>query len=112
MWLAVAGSDEGGLAQDELAALLDDPDAQLAAKIASREQLAAMTKLSLPGDPLVQDAIEWGKQNLADSTQSAEDLQIRWTDQESSSRNPRYSATGSLVRRRLPRLPVDIRHRR
>ncbi len=82
VWLAVAGSDEGaGLAQDELAALLDDPDAQLAAKIASREQLAAMTKLSLPGDPLVQDAIEWGKQNLADSTQSAENLQIRWTDQ-------------------------------
>jgi glycogen debranching enzyme len=40
-----------------------------------------MTRLSLPGDPLVQDAIEWGKQNLADSTQSAEDLQIRWTDQ-------------------------------
>ena len=35
-----------GLAQDELAALLDDPDAQLAAKVASREQLAAMTKLS------------------------------------------------------------------
>jgi hypothetical protein len=82
VWLAVAGSDQGaGLAQDELAALLDDPDAQLAEKIESRQQIAAMTKLSLPGDPLVQDAIEWGKQNLADSTQSAENLQIRWTDQ-------------------------------
>jgi hypothetical protein len=82
VWLAVAGSDEGlAPAQDELAGLLDDPDAQLAAKVAARQQLAEMTKLSLPGDPLVQDAIEWGKQNLADSTQSAENLQIRWTDQ-------------------------------
>jgi hypothetical protein len=82
VWLAVAGSD-GGLApaRQELTRVLRDPDAQLAAKVASRQRLSRMTRLSLPGDPLVQDAIEWGKQNLADSTQSAEDLQIRWTDQ-------------------------------
>ena len=40
-----------------------------------------MTKVSLPGDQLVQDAVEWGKQNLADSTQTATDLTIRWTNQ-------------------------------
>jgi hypothetical protein len=82
VWLAVAGSD-GGLApaRQELTRVLRDPDAQLAAKVASRQRVSRMTRLSLPGDPLVQDAIEWGKQNLADSTQSAEDLQIRWTDQ-------------------------------
>jgi hypothetical protein len=82
VWLAVAGSD-GGLApaRQELTRVLRDPDAELAAKVASRQRLSRMTRLSLPGDPLVQDAIEWGKQNLADSTQSAEDLQIRWTDQ-------------------------------
>jgi hypothetical protein len=82
VWLAVAGSNQGlAPAQEELTQLLQDPDAQLAAKIDHREQLSKMTVLSLPGDPLVQDAIEWGKQNLADSTQSAEDLQIRWTNQ-------------------------------
>ena len=82
VWLAVAGSD-GGLApaRQELTRVLRNPAAQLAAKVASRQRLSRMTRLSLPGDPLVQDAIEWGKQNLADSTQRAEDLQIRWTDQ-------------------------------
>jgi hypothetical protein len=82
VWLAVAGSDHGlEPAQRELSRVLRNPAAQLAAKIASRQRLSRMTRLSLPGDPLVQDAVEWGKQNLADSTQSAEDLQIRWTDQ-------------------------------
>src|SRR6266571_2004309 len=82
VWLAVAGSDQGlALAQQELTRVLQDPAAQVAAKVASREQLSRMTRLSLPGDPLVQDAIDWGKQNLADLTQSAEGLQIRWTNQ-------------------------------
>ena len=82
VWLAVAGSDKGvATAQQELTRVLADPAAQLTAKIADRKKVSEMTRLSLPGDPLVQDAIEWGKQNLADSTQSAEDLQIRWTDQ-------------------------------
>jgi hypothetical protein len=82
IWLAVAGSDQGlSPARQELARVLDDPAGQLAAKVASRQRVAQMTRLSLPGDPLVQDAVEWGKQNLADSTQSAENLQIRWTDQ-------------------------------
>src|SRR4030095_5723522 len=35
----------------------------------------------MPGAPLVQDAVEWGKQNLADLTQQAENLRIRWTNQ-------------------------------
>ncbi|HET7277452.1 MAG TPA: hypothetical protein VFJ22_05185 [Dermatophilaceae bacterium] len=82
VWLGVAGSDQGlTAAQSQLSEVLDNPAAKLAAKQASRTQLAASTKLSLPGDPLVQDAVEWGKQNIADLTQSAENLQIRWTDQ-------------------------------
>jgi hypothetical protein len=82
VWLAVAGSDRGlSPARQELARVLRDPAAQLAAKVASRQRLSRMTRLSLPGDRLVEDAVEWGKQNLADSTQSAENLQIRWTDQ-------------------------------
>jgi hypothetical protein len=82
VWLAVAGSDKGlAPARAELAKVLRDPAAELAAKVASRKRVGRMTRLSLPGDRLVEDAVEWGKQNLADSTQSAEDLQIRWTDQ-------------------------------
>ena len=82
VWLAVAGSDRGvAEARTELAGALKDPGAQLASKVASRQRLAQMTRLSLPGDPLVQQAVEWGKQNLADLTQTATDLQIRWTNQ-------------------------------
>jgi hypothetical protein len=82
VWLGVAGSDEGlTKAKQELNRTLDHPSAHLAAKIASRRQLAGMTRLSLPGDPLVQNAITWGKQNIADLTQQATNLQIRWTNQ-------------------------------
>ena len=82
VWLGVAGSDQGlAKAERELTRLLRNPDKQLAGKVDARERLSDLTKLSLPGDRLVQNAIEWGKQNLADSTQSAENLQIRWTDQ-------------------------------
>lgn len=82
IWLAVAGSDKGlGAARGELAKALADPSAALAEKQARRAALSQMTQLSLPGDPLVQDAVEWGKQNIADLTQTATDLQIRWTNQ-------------------------------
>ncbi|MGH2866145.1 MAG: glycogen debranching protein [Solirubrobacteraceae bacterium] len=82
LWIAVAGSDQGlGAARSELAGALDNPARELAAKIASREELASHTSVSLPGDPLLQNAIDWGKQNLADLTQTASALQIRWTNQ-------------------------------
>jgi hypothetical protein len=82
LWVAVAGSDKGlGEAQDELSAALQDPDGQLAAKIAARKKLAARSQVSLPGDTQLQNAIDWGKQNLADLTQTASDLQVRWTNQ-------------------------------
>ncbi|SDO78652.1 hypothetical protein SAMN04489867_0581 [Pedococcus dokdonensis] len=82
VWLAVAGSDQGlPSAKGELAKALADPVAALATKKAARQALSEMTQLSLPGDPLVQNAVEWGKQNIADLTQTATDLQIRWTNQ-------------------------------
>jgi hypothetical protein len=82
VWLAVAGSGDGlAAAHQQLSQALQDPAGELAAKVASRQQFAQMTQLSLPGDPLVQHAVEWGKQNLADLTQSADNLQIRWTNQ-------------------------------
>jgi hypothetical protein len=82
LWVAVAGSDKGlAPARDELAAALRNPGAQLEAKIAEREKWGRWTRLSLPGDPRLGQAVDWGKQNILDLTRVAEDLQIRWTDQ-------------------------------
>jgi hypothetical protein len=82
LWIAAAGSDRGlGAARSELAGALNDPAGELAQKIASRRALARNTEVSLPGDPLLARAVEWGKQNLADLTQTASNLQIRWTNQ-------------------------------
>ncbi|HET8951294.1 MAG TPA: hypothetical protein VFN44_12310 [Solirubrobacteraceae bacterium] len=82
VWVAVAGSDKGlAPARAELQKALDDPAGKLAAKVASREKLDAYSKLSLPGDQRLAQGIDWGKQNMADITQVAEDLQIRYVDQ-------------------------------
>jgi hypothetical protein len=82
LWVAVAGSDEGlAAARAELAAALDDPQAALERKIEKRESLAARTQVTLPGDAQLAQGVDWAKQNLADSTQYAEDLEIRWVDQ-------------------------------
>ena len=82
VWIAVAGSDRGVAdAKKELAKALKDPDAQLAAKTAERDELAARSKVDLPGDRKLQEALDWGKQNLADLTQTATNMQIRFVDQ-------------------------------
>ena len=36
--------------------------------------------MDLPGDRSLQNAVDYGKQNLADLTQTAEDLAIRFVD--------------------------------
>ncbi len=82
LWIAVAGSDEGlGDARRELRAALHDPDDEFEDKVDDRERWGRWTQLSLPGDPRLQDAVDWGKQNILDLTRLAEDLEIRWTDQ-------------------------------
>ena len=82
LWIAVTGSDKGRReARAELRAALHHPDRQLAAKIEARERWGALTRLSLPGDRRLQQAVDWGKQNVLDLTRSSEDLQIRWLDQ-------------------------------
>jgi hypothetical protein len=81
VWFAVAGSESGAAdAKAGLARMLSDPAAALADKIAAREALAQHTQLSLPGDPRLAQAIDWGKQNLADLVQEADDLEIRETN--------------------------------
>jgi glycogen debranching enzyme len=59
--------------------LSDDPEALLDQKVNDRLELRANTKLDLPGDRRLQRSIDWSKQNLADSVQTAEDLEIRRT---------------------------------
>jgi hypothetical protein len=75
LWVAVAAG------RADLAAALRHPEAALDAKIDRRERIAARTRVELPGDPLLAEGIEWAKQNLADSVQAAEDLEVRWTDE-------------------------------
>ena len=81
-WLAVAGSDRNlGQARSELNAVLDDPAELLADKKADRRRWSRWTRLSLPGDPRLEDAVDWGKQNLLDLTLEARDLEIRDVDE-------------------------------
>jgi hypothetical protein len=78
----MAGSDKGLTpARAELAAALRDAAGQLAAKIADRGRWGNRTRVSLPGDRCLQDAVDWGKQNVLDLTRYADDRQIRWLDQ-------------------------------
>jgi hypothetical protein len=82
LWIAAAGSDQSMAdAKAQLAGAIANPDQELQAKMASRNALAQNTVVSLPGDRVLQNAVQWGKQNLADLTQSASNLQIRWTNQ-------------------------------
>jgi hypothetical protein len=92
VWFAVSGADldapidspaPTGARAAALAtnvAVLADPEASLQQKIESRLALQENTKLSLPGDPRLAQSIDWSKQNLADSVQVAEDLEIRETN--------------------------------
>jgi hypothetical protein len=82
LWIAVAGSENSvGEAEREFRRLTDDPWRQLARKVAQRRALARWTRLELPGNRLLEDSVDWGKQNLADLTQTATDLELRWTDE-------------------------------
>ena len=83
LWVAVAGSDQGlSAAKSELAGAISEPSG----RAGPEDRLAAgagprTPRSRLPGDPTLANAIDWGKQNLADLTQTASDLQIRWTNQ-------------------------------
>jgi hypothetical protein len=78
VWFAVAGSDDGlKPARAELAKALARPDDLLSAKSAARQTINAQTNVSLPGDPMLQSSVAWSKQDLADSVQQADNMQIR-----------------------------------
>lgn len=82
VWFTVAGSDQGlGVARAEYRKAAADPVRALTSKVDSRQSLAGNTVVDLPGDRLLQQSIQWSKQNLADSVQEAHDLQLRDTDE-------------------------------
>ena len=87
LWVAVAGSDKG-VSQEQAAqhgpswpARSRTPRARSRPRSPPATSCSKWSQVSLPGDRLLQNAIDWGKQNLADVTQTASDLQIRWTNQ-------------------------------
>ena len=82
VWFTVAGSDQGlSAAQAEYRAASADPTDELQAKVRRRLALDAQTQVSLPDDPMLAAAVTWSKQNLADLTQQANDVNIRPTEQ-------------------------------
>ena len=82
LWIAVAGSDKGlADAQSELAGALQRPRG----RARGQDRLARRAREADAGlaarRPAAAERVDWGKQNLADLTQTASDLQIRWTNQ-------------------------------
>ncbi|MEV0789626.1 glycogen debranching protein [Kribbella sp. NPDC050459] len=78
IWFAVAGSDQGsGAAEREFGKALSNPEKLLRAKTSARQLIDAQSAVDLPGDRLLQQSVEWSKQNLADSVQEARNLRIR-----------------------------------
>ncbi|WBQ06636.1 glycogen debranching protein [Kribbella sp. CA-293567] len=78
VWFAVAGSDEGkAAAHREYRRAISSPEKLLKAKKSSRAAIGSRSAVDLPGDRLLQQSVEWSKQNLADSVQEARNLQIR-----------------------------------
>jgi len=82
VWFAVAGSDKGErAARSEFDRALRNPAGALRSVVDARRAVSAHTSVDLPGDELLARSVEWSKQNLADSTQSARDLAIRDVDE-------------------------------
>ena len=82
VWFTVAGSDQGlSAAQSEYQAASTNPASELQAKVAARLALDSQTQVSLPSDPALAAAVTWSKQNLADLTQQANNVNIRPTEE-------------------------------
>ena len=88
VWFAVSGADFDGenpadarsaALKENANVLSDGPGGLLQRKLEYRLGLREKTRLDLPGDRRLQRSIDWSKQNLADSVQTAKDLEIRRT---------------------------------
>jgi hypothetical protein len=78
VWFAISGSDQGPAeARAAQRTALADPAGLLARKVRGRERVSRWSSVDLPGDRLLQQSVDWSKQNLADSVQGSRDLQLR-----------------------------------
>ncbi len=113
LWIAVAGSENSpGEARSELARLTHRPERLAAEKIAARRALARHSRVRLPGDPALQESLEWGKQNLADLTQTADGRRPPLVGRGQGVDARGLPPAHDVDRRRLPRLPVAVRRGR
>jgi len=82
LWFTVAGSDQGpAAARAEYQRAANHPERALQSKVDGRAALDGYTKVDLPGDRLLQQSVDWSKQNLADSVQEAHNLKLRDVDE-------------------------------
>jgi hypothetical protein len=82
IWFTVAGSDHGpATAGKEFAKAAKNPVGALRSKVDGRADVDQWTKVDLPADRLLQQSVDWSKQNLADSVQEAHDLKLRDVDE-------------------------------
>ena len=78
VWFGVGGSASGpAQATAELAKVLANPDASIRDLVRSREDLNALSNVSLPNNSLLAQSVAWSKQMLAASEQRVEDLRLR-----------------------------------
>src|SRR5215218_7924660 len=88
LWVAVAGSHTSQQeATNALTTALKNPASSLTQKVDARRALLAQTDVSLP-DPVLQDAFDWGKLNMADLTRTVTNAQIRDVDEGRAYPNP------------------------
>ena len=81
LWFAIGGSDHG-LAEAQPAQQRRSPTPPRCSARSSRPgtRSTANTRVSLPGDRLLQRSVAWSKQNLAESVQESRNLQVRPTN--------------------------------
>ena len=114
LWIAVAGSENS---PREARAAFRAPDSTSPAQARPRSwrraaRWRATRASTCRATRRSQQSMDWGKQNLADLTQTATDVDLRWTD-----RARQWTPTApcdemTLDRRGLPGLPVAVRRRR
>src|SRR5262245_4167187 len=77
VWFTVAGSDRGpDAAKAEFASAMRNPAGALRSKVDSRRDVAGNTVVDLPGDRMLQQSVEWSKQDLSSSVMEAHDLNL------------------------------------
>ena len=82
LWVAVAGSNTSqSEATGALSSAINNPESLLSQKVNSRLALLNKTQVDLPEDPVLQEAFDWGKLNMADLTRTVKDMKVRDVDE-------------------------------